>query len=52
VWSSCNEGIAAVPADSLVEGCHIMAVAVAIRATTAKAGIIKRFMEAFCSVAV
>jgi hypothetical protein len=28
-----------------------MAVAVAIRATTAKAGIIKRFMEASCSVA-
>jgi hypothetical protein len=29
-----------------------MAVAVAIRATTAKAGIIKRFMEASCSVAL
>src|SRR5437588_4004237 len=45
-WSSCNEGIAAVPADSLVEGDHSIAVAVvaANRATAAKAKIIRRFM--------
>jgi hypothetical protein len=42
---SCNEGIAAVPADSLVEGDRCMAIAAAIRATAARVGIIiRRFM--------
>jgi hypothetical protein len=46
MWSSCNDGIVAVPADSLVEGDHSIAVAVvaANRAAAAKAEIIKRFM--------
>jgi len=43
--NSCNEGIAAVPADSLVEGDRCMAIAAAIRATAARVGIIiRRFM--------
>src|SRR5437762_14014615 len=46
MWSSCNEGMASIPADSLVEGDHSIAVAVvaANRATAAKAKIIRRFM--------
>jgi len=45
LWSSCIEGIAAFLADSLVEECHTAAVAAVIRATTAKAGMIRCFME-------
>src|SRR6202022_3485350 len=44
MWSSRNEGIAAVPADSLVDGDHSIAVVAANRATAAKVVIIRRFM--------
>jgi hypothetical protein len=36
----------------LVEGCHTMAAAAAIRATSANTGIIRRFMEASCSIPI
>src|ERR1700752_4177528 len=44
VWSSCNDGIAAVPAGSLVAGDLSRAVAATTRATVTKAEIIWRFM--------
>jgi len=49
VSSACNEGMAVLPADSLVEWDQSISVAAAIRATAAKAVIIRRFMEAYRS---
>jgi hypothetical protein len=46
VSRACNEGILALPADSLVECDQSISVAAAIRTTAAKAVIVRRFMEA------